>query len=197
MNWNDSIEWEKNWWGNCQNTIYEELKQIIYAVKMGLRFTPDEKTPYRIDLQGKSVLDIGGGPCSLLLKCYNGSKLTVIDPLKYPTWVYRRYFECGIALIEKKGEDIEAVNYDEVWIYNCLQHTEDPEKVIQQAKKAGKVIRIFEWIGTSASNGHLQILTEQRLNDMLCGNGKVEIFTGENGLKGKAFFGIFKGENES
>jgi len=37
MVWQDDNEWERNWWGNCINTYWEETKQCIYASKMGLK----------------------------------------------------------------------------------------------------------------------------------------------------------------
>ena len=87
-------EWEKQWWGTCQNTYGEEEKQVVCATKMGLRFFHDGKGPYNIDMHGSSVLDIGGGPCSLLLKCVN-VKGKVADPLLlgFPHWILERYEE--------------------------------------------------------------------------------------------------------
>ena len=193
-NWSESIAWEKQWWKNCNNTLLEEQKQLIYATKMGLAFTPSEKTPYNINLEGKSVIDIGGGPCSLLLKCYNAGTLMVVDPLEYPEWVQLRYETCGIKLIQGKGEDLWSLvigTADEVWIYNCLQHTEDPYKIITNAQKGADIIRIFEWIDTSASDGHLHTLTEDKLNEWLNGNGKVGVLNGENGCRGKYYTGVF------
>ena len=70
---------ESEWWGNCQNTYFEEEKQLKYARKMGLDRTPNSQTPYVFDIN-KTVLDIGGGPTSILLKCVNVQG-TVIDPL--------------------------------------------------------------------------------------------------------------------
>ena len=158
---------------------------------MSLAFTPSEKTPYNINLEGKSVIDIGGGPCSLLLKCYNTETLMVVDPLIYPTWVRDRYMQCGILYCQNKGEEFRAEGYDEVWIYNCLQHTDDPERIIKNAQQASDIIRIFEWIDTSISDGHLHTLTEDKLNKWLDGNGKVGVLNGENGCRGKYYTGVF------
>jgi len=69
--WQQAQEWEFGWWGNCVNTYGEETKQLLYAARMGLTAFHDGKSPFNFDLGGASVLDIGGGPSSLLLKCTN------------------------------------------------------------------------------------------------------------------------------
>jgi 2-polyprenyl-3-methyl-5-hydroxy-6-metoxy-1,4-benzoquinol methylase len=186
--WGKSQQWEKQWWHKCLNTYFEEQKQLIYAEKMGLEKAPSAKTPYQFDMGGKSVLDVGGGPVSLLLKCVN-VKGKVVDPLKFPKWVMQRYKLAEIKYEEKKGEDISEVGWDEVWIYNCLAHTESPEKIIENAKRAGGLIRIFEWVDTRASLGHPAILTKDKLDYWLDGEGKVEEMSGV--CKGKAYYGIF------
>jgi hypothetical protein len=186
-------EWERKWHGNCVNSFGEEYKQLAYAKRMGLKFYHNGKSPFNIDMQGKSVIDIGGGPVSLLLKCEN-VKGVVIDPCEYPDWIYARYDTADIHWLKLKGEDmvevLPGVPYDEAWIYNCLQHVEDPAKVIDNAKRCAKLIRLFEWIDCGTSEGHPHELTEAKLNEWLGGEGKVG-FVDENTAKGKAFWGIF------
>jgi len=190
----DAQSWEKSWWSNCINTFNEEQKQLIYAKKMGLRFIPDDKTPYIIDMHGKKVLDIGGGPTSLLLKCLN-VKGKVIDPIKFPDWVYERYKIAKIRYEIKKAENLDEKEvYDEIWIYNCLQHTENPAKIVANIKKITKIIRLFEWIDTPPNIGHPNTLTKEKLNSWLGGEGKTELLKGENGCKGHCYYGIFIGE---
>ena len=191
--WQQAQEWEEEWWGNCINTYSEETKQFLYAQKMGLITSPIIKTPYRFDLGGISVLDIGGGPCSLLLKCENVIG-TVFDPLSIPIWVGKRYEAAGINLGQCKGEDITKGQiilgkYDEVWIYNVLPHCENPKKIIENAQKIGKLIRIFEWIDTPIGKGHPSSLNEKDLNEWLGGEGRVENLTGI--CHGRAYYGVF------
>lgn len=196
---NHTQEWEKDWWGTCQNTYGEEEKQLVYAKRMGLQFFHNNKSPYNIDLKGKSVLDIGGGPSSLLLKCVNGEVLAVLDPCNYPQWVGDRYRDSGIEYEKIKGEEATYDTkqpFNEVWIYNVLQHTEDPKKVIDNAKKAGNLIRIFEWIDTPTNIGHPHSLTEKDLNEWLGGEGKTEVLN-QTGLYGKCYYGIFPTEHEA
>lgn len=190
--WKQAQEWERSWWGNCQNTLAEQLKELVYVEKMGLHFSLDRRkgTPYEIDMEGVSVLDVGGGPISILLMCKN-VKGKIIEPLEYPSWVYERYKTANLKYEVIKAEDMKEEDWDEVWIYNVLQHVEDPRKVIENSKKAGDLIRIFEWIDIMPSSGHIHTLTEKKLNEWLEGEGKTEIFHGENGLGGKAYYGIF------
>jgi len=183
-------EWEREWWGNCCNTYGEEEKQLVYARKMGLAFFHNGKSPYNIDMKGAAVLDIGGGPCSLLLKCVNVTGM-VIDPCGFPEWTYNRYREAGILYRREHGEDwLLSDQSDEAWIYNVLQHTDDPEKVIVNMRRASKLIRIFEWIDTPTNIGHPHTLTEEKLNEWLGGEGKVEVIK-EGGCNGKAYYGVF------
>ena len=188
--WNQAQEHEKNWWGNCSNTLGEELKQIIYAQKMGLKFHEANGVPFIIDLGGKSVIDVGGGPVSLLLKAING-ECKVVDPCDYPYWVAARYTEAGIEYLKLKAEDLRRTGFDIALIYNVLQHTEDPQKVIENIKGAAKQIRIFEWIDSEINVMHPHMLTQAQLEEWLGGKGTVEEFTGINGLSGKGFYGTF------
>ena len=192
-NWNDAQEWERQWWGSCQNTYGEEEKQLLYANRMGLRPHHDGRSPYNFDLNGRSVLDIGGGPVSLLLKCTNYAEAFVADPCEYPEWVDMRYKAAGIEYGRIPGESIRVTGYDEVWLYNVLQHTKDPERIIRNAQRAGRIIRIFEWIETriSINEGHPHSFTEAQFNDWLGGEGKVETLNGQANCWGKCYYGIF------
>lgn len=197
-NWDVAQEWEAEWWGNCANTFGEEEKQLFYAERMGLKLHHDGKSPYCLDLDGRSVVDIGGGPCSLLLKGINpGRFITVVEPCRFPGWVYNRYDEVGIGMIHLSGEvwvDHPGLTteYDEAWLYNVLQHVEDPEKVCANALRAATLVRVFEWIDMAPTDTHISLLTRDKLEDWLRGVGKVEDLNLPT-LKGRAFYGIFLG----
>lgn len=188
--WKEAQEWEREWHGTCQNSYGEEEKQLLYAEKLGLKFFNNGKSSYNIDMHDVRVLDIGGGPCSLLLKCVN-VRGVVVDPLSFPPWVRLRYEEAGIELLQQQGERLELNGFAECWIYNCLQHTEDPESVIANAHEAAKLIRIFEWIDTPANIGHPHSLSAQQLDEWLEGEGRIEQIAGAANCFGKAYYGIF------
>jgi len=203
MTWNDHQRWEAEWWDSCANTFAEEAKQISYAHRMGLIVVPDptgnERWPV-YDAEGKSILDIGGGPCSLLLKVVNAKERWVIDPCEYPAWVWERYEAAGIDCVEEKGEFIDkSIHFsdplwqaDEVWIYNCRQHVDDPSAIIRNARNLAPVIRVFEWLNVPPCNGHPHTLTAEVLGTLYGGRGIVEQMTGENACYGTAYYGVFK-----
>jgi 2-polyprenyl-3-methyl-5-hydroxy-6-metoxy-1,4-benzoquinol methylase len=192
--WKSAQAWEKSWWSNCSNTVWEDVKQMGLVPLIGLKVVPNEYTSYRIPLNGQTILDIGGGPSSILLKCEN-FKGKVVDPCNYPNWIKVRYKECGIDYEQMKGEDIpKDWKFDICLIYNVLQHTDKPKKIIENALAVSKEVRLFEWIETGVNVGHIHNLTEKQLNKWLGGEGKV-VNMNQPGLYGKAFVGIFKGKH--
>lgn len=191
MSWIEENEWEAKWWGDCVNTIREELLQFTYAKRMGLEIFNNGRSDFNIDLHGDSIIDIGGGPVSLLLKCVNGGVRTVVDPCVFPMWIAARYACAGVNYITIPAESFKPRrDYQEVWIYNVLQHTISPKEVIENAKLAAHRIRIFEWIDAGISSGHPHELKEDQLNEWLGGKGTVEQID-EHSAIGKCYYGVF------
>ena len=192
MSWKDEQHFELNWHKSFNFHSYgEETKQIAYATRMGI--TPQSLNgKYPIyDFQNKTVIDIGGGPCSILLKSTNLKKGTVVDPCDYPNWIAQRYRDAGIEYLKVMGEELSLDTiYDEAIIYNCLQHVSDPKKIIENAKRISKLIRIFEWIENGVSEGHPQNLHSNELDSWLGSIGKAEMIN-ENGAHGLCYYGIF------
>lgn len=147
---------ERTFWGDCLNTLEEELKQRVYAKFMG----------WSAVKEGSRIVDIGGGPVSLLLKTPRVYG-TVVDPLPIPEWTVHRYRAAKISYFQMEAEDFTGTGYDEVWIYNVLQHVRDPERVIHVAQRAAPVIRLFEWIDIPPYPGHPHRLTAQGLRQWL------------------------------
>lgn len=185
MSFNELSYWNEHC-RNCVNTFDEEQKHYVYGPRMGLPLYY-----YDFNVNGASVLDVGGGPVSMLLKCYQLRRGKVIDPLAadWPDWVKARYTCVNIEMEPCMGEDMNESGWDEVWVYNCLQHVRDPELVLLNCKKAGKLVRIFEWI-SPAYDGHAHSLT-QGFFEKILGSGSVAEFS-ERGCSGKAFFGAFR-----
>lgn len=164
------LQYEAGFWHDCANTFNEERKQHVYAQRMGL--TPDPKWPFGYKVSG-SVLDIGGGPVSLLLKTTGFTKALVQDPTNYPEWVYHRYQDHGIECSDLAGEQmlsrLEGPDwiipdvFDEVWLYNCLQHTEDPCRILRlvpEYLRKGGVFRFFEWTNIPPHEGHPHMISD-------------------------------------
>ena len=183
----ESHEWELNWHKTFPFHYYEQMKQEVYAEKMGLEIDyPD------MDLKGKKILDLGAGPVSMLLKYRNHKESVVADPLmdKFPEWVRMRYKESGLTSLAIKGEELNLTEFDECWSYNVGQHTQEVEKYFRNLLKAAKIVRIFEWVETGTSEGHLHNLHEKDLNKWLGGIGKVEKIN-DGGAHGLCYYGVF------
>lgn len=167
---NHAQDFEAAFWGDCSNTFHEERKHYTYASLMGIK---RQHWGFVVP-QGTRILDIGAGPCSMLLKTHGAGRRVVCDPLRYPAWVNMRYALAGIEVMRGPGESLhqhfkeeigsEAKPFDEVWIYNCLQHVEDPAQILQNALELGTIVRIFEWIDIPPHDGHPHMLTETYLN---------------------------------
>lgn len=192
--WHNAQRWEKEWWTDCTNTYGEQEKQLLYANRIGLRLFHNGKSPYNIDVSGLSIIDIGSGPASLLLKCVGFERAMAVDPLGFPEWVIERYKSGGIEFQQQKAEDQCMSGFDEAWIYNVLQHVECLEMAIRQAQRAANIIRLFEWIDTPTNTGHIHTLTEGQLNTLLGGYGKVEQINGQANCFGNAYYGVFPTE---
>ena len=170
--WEEASRWEKEWHGNCVNSYAEETKQLTYATRMGLVVERDERNNPVINFHNKRVVDIGGGPYSILLKGINKAG-TVVDPCLWPTWVLSRYASAGINFVNQKAEEYTRGYYEIGIIYNCLQHTEEPERIIKNMRQMCKEIFIHEWLDTPKSSGHIQTITEFQLNKWLGGYGTI------------------------
>jgi glycosyltransferase involved in cell wall biosynthesis len=201
--WCKAQESEAKWWQaeglGAINSYHEEFKQHIYAERMDILF--DEWD--RINLYGRSVLDIGGGPVSMLLKCFNSGKRKVIDPLDMPEWAILRYKSAGIDVEKIPAEEMNESGWDEVLIYNVLQHVQDPIKVIEKAKSAGKIIRVFEFLERPANEGHPHVLTADMLDKAFMQKGTVTEIkepirqSGVPAIVGKVYYGVFAGNGMS
>jgi hypothetical protein len=185
---------EAEWWADCANTLHEEQKQLVYATRMGLIANWSCAHPPEFDIEGRSVLDIGGGPVSLLLKCVNRGRCVVVDPSDFPLWVFERYRHCKIDFWHGPAEEItdEKLHFDEAWIYNVLQHVGDPAEVIERARKHASTVRVFEWIDIDPYPGHPHRLEREGLDEWLDGHGFVAQLN-ERGCVGTAYYGVFQG----
>lgn len=182
-----NLDIEKRYWGLCTNTFDEDQKHFTYAPLMNLRVVQ-----YWIqDMEGKRILDIGGGPTSMLLKTWDIKEGRVYDPISWPSWVQQRYASVNISLVEKGGEELFETGWDEVWIYNCLQHVVDPHLIVKNAMKAAKVLRMFEWINIPPHIGHPHMLIKEELESWIGQYGYVTNIAGDDSAYGHAFHGAF------
>ena len=194
----NDLKFESDFWGSCCNTFQEEQKQLVYAQLMGIKWVTGgpKLDEWGFDTKGLSILDIGGGPVSMLLKGVGLESGTILDPLSFPNWVRQRYESKNIDLVTDKGENldrmfiVDEVAFDECWIYNVLQHVDDPALIIRNARSAAKLIRIFEWIDIPAYGGHPQELTKDKLEEWLGAPGQTQ-YLSRDGCHGRCFYGAF------
>ena len=125
---------------------YEIIADIIAH---GYIKTSLEISDYQLD---KTILDIGGGSKSILLSTIGFKSGTIIDPVNYPLHINGFSELLTSKKITFRNNSIEDLldeydNYDEVWCYNVLPHTNTPEKflisLLQKVKDNG-IVRIME-----------------------------------------------------
>ena len=147
--WKDAQAWERNWWLNNPGMHSFEISKgdaVAKFLQIG-------------DVSSKSVLDIGCGPFSLLQRI-KARVAFALDPIDYGP-LEEAYARQGITRLIIKGEDLgdNYGTFDEAWIYNCLQHVEDPDKILRNAIAVSSCVRLFEWINLPPCPGHPQMLT--------------------------------------
>lgn len=188
--WQKALAWEGEWWSDCANTYFEEVKQIVYAHHMGLTAGATEKAWPVFDMGKLKIVDIGGGPVSLLLKT-TADRRQVVDPGDYPKWVLDRYRAAGVRFKRESGEEYATnVHFDEAWLYNVLQHVRDPKAVVANARRLADRVRIFEWINTEPNVGHPHELLRKDLDRWLGGEGSVDGLV-EHSQGRTAYYGVF------
>jgi SAM-dependent methyltransferase len=126
--------------------------------------------PPDLNMGTKTILDVGCGPVSMLLRATHGGAVGV-DPQLMSEETKAKYAAANVALHFGKAEDFEpGRRFDEGWIYNCLQHVDDPNKVMAMMLRSVDSVRIFEWIDTPPSEGHPHTLTSEHFDRWLSGD---------------------------
>lgn len=100
-------------------------------------------------LENKKIVEIGPADYPALAYCSDIGESFVIEPM--PSEVLKTF---NIPIVTDCAEDV-FYQADEVWLMNVLQHTIDPNKIIERAKKQAKVIRFFEPINYGVDECHL------------------------------------------
>jgi len=105
------------------------------------------------DLKGKKIMEIGPGRISGLLFCENYSKSYIIEPTEYEDIDYL-YEGKNLEIIKKTVEETDLPEVDEVWIFNLLQHVQNPDLLVSKCKEVSKIIRFFEPIDLPTNLEH-------------------------------------------
>ena len=89
--------------------------------------------PTDFNMESRRILDVGSGPFSLLLRTKPWGGHVALDPLTFIEEAEHVYREHGIDRWFMAAEDLANIDnppFDEVWIYNCLQHTKSPQIIL-------------------------------------------------------------------
>lgn len=117
-----------------------------------------------------SVVDIGGGPLSLT-KHHSLARCLVIDPIDITQEYKDDYAKHNTKFIQDLAENFldgySGPVFDEVWMYNCLQHTVDPSFIMENLWRVGKVLRISEPTNTPINTAHPHTFTPEWYHDKL------------------------------
>jgi len=162
--WDLAQRYEHEWWGTEAYKRWDEevAKQDTYARLMGL--------PPDLNMGSKTILDVGCGPVSMLLRATHGGSVGV-DPLLMSDETKAKFAAADVVLHQGKAEDFEpSKRFDEGWIYNCLQHVDDPNRVMSMLLRSSDTVRIFEWIDMPVCEGHPHMLKVEQFERWLPSN---------------------------
>jgi len=168
----DDSAWEKahrveqvNWDGAIR------LKELDALRTTSLALYSDMMELGTANLSGKTILDIGGGYTSMLTAFFPAYEDgVVVDPAEKKKEIVEYYSKFRVIYIPVPAEEyLTGIHwmYDEIWMYNCLKHTIDPELILRSLPNAGKVLRIAELTDTIQDDSHPHILTKEWLTEML------------------------------
>ncbi len=160
------------------------------------------------DLKGKSILEIGPADYPALGFCINADMGHVIEPMPSSILMeildskgenYSRITNPLSSLPEDNGAEkildnllFLGASYDQIWIFNVLQHVMDPDLILRLCRMISKEICIFEPVNTGITDCHLHGFTpdyfQERLGDCLIhypGNPYAENFHTHECIYGK------------
>lgn len=151
--WEQAHKGEQEAWKSISERSVEEMesKESAYTRHAPVMFL------LRDDIKGKRILDIGGGPISILLHFDTYNSL-VVDPILPAPKFIENYLRHGINFFRGKGEDYLTdwtdEKFDEVWLYNCLQHVQSPSFILYNLRQVAPILRISEPMGTGTDLLH-------------------------------------------
>jgi len=165
--WEADQDWERDWWGLHWAPHWDDE---IRKQKGYFRMIDSPQ----LQVGDKSVLDIGCGPVSQLQRCAHGEGCRGVDPLAVSPETLQRYVDTDVEFLNVKAEEMPVdKQFDEIWMYNTLQHTDSPPEIFKRllaCTKVGSAVRIFEWIDLGVCPGHPQNLTEAMFAEVFGGD---------------------------
>jgi hypothetical protein len=219
ISWENAIEKESIYWDRYASEIGTLSCQEDYMKILDIY--NDYWSKYGgidLDFRNKNIIDVGGGPTSILLRGNGGSKRTseelknswtqtgsvkslnvgvVIDPLNVAEYVKIRYEHFGVRFINEPAENIDKFYnernfFDDCIIYNCLQHVINPLEILDKVSKVSKVIRICEPINVPTDEMHLHMFDVKYFTNFFTSDRFECIKSGTCFIGCDHFYGIFK-----
>lgn len=187
MNWERANEIESNYWGIFTAELMTLKHQELYIDALNIRSDYFDVIDNSLNFSDKKILDVGGGPASLLLRtnntkgnCHDGIiEGVIIDPVIITEHQLDRYKYFNLNFINDKGENIDLYyndknHFDETIIYNCLQHVENPIEILDKITHISKRIRLSEPINASTDEAHLHEFTSKYFDDYFINFNKIK-----------------------
>jgi hypothetical protein len=120
------------------------------------------------NLNNKSILEIGPAKIAGLFFCSNYKSSYIIEPTIYDDCL--PFYDKNIKFIHEPAEICIFPKVDEIWLLNVLQHTIDPNLIIEKCKQNCKIIRFFEPINTPIDLAHPHSFTLDYYRDKFGNN---------------------------
>lgn len=129
--------------------IYEKIFQLI---------NPD----FNFSVLNKKILEIGPGVYACLLFCNNIKNCAIIESMEFPKNIQKIYKEKGIKIYQNPVENLNfKAEFDEVWVFNVMQHIWNPNVFIEKLKNCSNKILFFEPINTELNEEHVYSYTKE------------------------------------
>jgi len=109
----------------------------------------------------KNIIEIGCADFPALLFCDPLLPCAIVEPM--PSSILKRICEnTGITLYTETIEQLDPLYIygQEAWLFNVLQHTIDPEEIIETLQTYARCIRYFEPIDTAITDYHPHSFTK-------------------------------------
>lgn len=189
--------------GNLHGQIVTFAKHMKLFEDFGDDESEWNKHDYKskiFDLKNKVIVDMCGGPSSLLLRCKNFKRAMIIDPGDFPDFIVNRYKENNIEILKIPAEEFDYKileeykenHHIETWFYNALAHCFQPYIILKNAMENSNIIRMIEGCNMGINIQHPQNLTQEEFEEILGQRGiMVEPNDPSPSPRGLHFVGVF------
>jgi 2-polyprenyl-3-methyl-5-hydroxy-6-metoxy-1,4-benzoquinol methylase len=182
--WHEAQVFERGWYSHHAKGAAKRHNALV-AELVGL-------THENLDLSRSSVLDVGAGGFSLLQRVKTRRGVAV-DPLFFGE-LEQSYADAKIQRVFACAEDLPNLFYfsefDEVWLFDVVQHVIDPARAVHAASCLARRVRIFEWLHTGLHKLKAKFFTTRfmRWEKKVEATGRVNHL----GFTGEYFFAVYE-----